>query len=347
MKDDFNIVDGTLISYTGCDTDIVIPDGVKTIGYNAFTGCYNITSIEIPDSIMKVGELTSAYMDITELYPIKYNEYDNGLYLGNGTNPYLVLIKAKNTCVRTCIVHINTKIIASYAFEGCSSLESIIMADNIVSIEDGAFDGCSSLTKIKIPKSIINIGERAFIGCESLLDIQVAVGNSIYDSRNNCNAIIETKTKSLILGCGSTIIPDNIESIGEVAFYKCNTLENITIPSGVKFIGREAFSSCNSLRKVIIPNGVESIELGTFSGCISLSNVTIPDSVTSIEWYAFSGCISLTKVYYEGNSSNWNNIDLESFNTNLTDATIYYYSETQPTDTGNYWHYVDGVVTEW
>ena len=154
----------------------------------------------------------------------------------------------------------------------------------------------SSVTSITIPNTVSFIQEGAFDKCENIRFIKVADGNTTFDSRDNCNAIIETKTNTLIVGSSNTIIPNTVTSIGQYAFEYCSGLTSITIPNSVTSIGEWAFFICKSLSSVIIPNSVTSIGAFAFSGCYSLYSITIPSSVKTIEEYTFSECGSLRSV---------------------------------------------------
>ena len=167
----------------------------------------------------------------------------------------------------------------------------------VASISDYAFYDCVFLTSVTIPNSVKSIGRQAFGGCYSLTSIKVEAGNSTYDSRNNCNAIIETATNTLIAGCKNTVIPNSVTSIGEDAFRCCSSLTSIIIPNSVTSIGEEAFYGCSGLTSVTIGSGVTTISEDAFSGCTNLTSITIGNSVTSIGKSAFYDCYRLTSIY--------------------------------------------------
>ena len=192
--------------------------------------------------------------------------------------------------------------IGNYAFWNCSSLASITNGKGVTSIGEYAFAGCTSLVSITIPDSVTSIGVAVFFGCTSLASIVVDSNNVIYDSRNNCNAIIETSSNTLIAGCASTTIPDGVTSIGSNAFRKCTSLASITIPESVTSIGVQAFCDCSSLTSIAIPDSVTSIKFMAFSGCTSFTSITIPDSVALIEERAFADCSSLMSIVVDSNN---------------------------------------------
>ena len=258
--------------YSGKPTDVTIPStvtisgkeySVTSIYSRAFEYCYSLTSIEIPSGVTSIGE--AAFYECSSLTSIDLGDNSQLTSIGVG------------------------------AFYECSSLTSIEIPSGVTSIGDYAFFGCSSLTSIEIPSSVTSIGDWAFAGCSSLTSIVVESGNTVYDSRDNCNAIIETSTNTLIAGCQNTVIPSSVTSIGNGAFYGRSSLTNIEIPSGVTSIGRSAFYGC-SLTSIEIPSGVTSIGGWAFSYCSSLTSIEIPSGVTSIGEYVFSGCSSLTSI---------------------------------------------------
>ena len=234
-----------------------------TIQSNAFSGCENLSSIILPQNLENIGSYA---------FEVCYS---------------LASITFPNSVKR----------IYSSAFHDCKKLSSITIPNSLSEIQRACFLGCTSLSSVTIPSSVTSIGEAVFSGCNGLASIVVENGNPKYDSRNNCNAIIEKFSNKLISGCKNTIIPNSVTSIGNSAFSDCSSLTSITIPNSVTSIGGSAFKDCSSLTSVTIPNSVTSIGGSAFKDCSSLTSVTIPNSVTSIGGYAFEGCSGLTSVH--------------------------------------------------
>ena len=280
------IIPNNQIWYTSNDGNIINPNNTTGFGANMISNDYeNGKGIITFDS------------DVTT---IKGSAFSNSNTLTSITIPNNVTIIEssafyKCNSLKTVVFSNSLNIIREDAFAYCNSLENFTMPNSVTSIERGAFNGCSSLTNITIPHSVTSIGGNPFSWCSSLTNIIVEQGNSNYDSRNNCNAIIETASNTLISGCKNTIIPNDIVSISG-AFSSCTSLTSITIPNSVSIITNSAFASCTSLTNITIPNSVTHILNNAFENCTSLTNITIPESVIEIGYAAFLHCVSLISV---------------------------------------------------
>ena len=166
-----------------------------------------------------------------------------------------------------------------------------------------------NITGISIPSTVTSIGLFCFVGedwytfdntifsdCDGLTHITVASGNPIYDSRDNCNAIIETASNTLLAGCKSTVIPNTVIAIGKAAFSGCKYLTNVELGNSVTTIGEYAFVNCSSLTNVEFGNSLTTIGDCAFEGCSSLTEITLPNSLISISDGAFAQCSGLSEV---------------------------------------------------
>lgn len=176
------------------------------------------------------------------------------------------------------------------AFRDCQKIQSIDLNEGLSEIGLAAFMNCYELKNIKIPTTTTTINNKAFTSCISLSSIIVKAGNTNYDSRNNCNAIIETATNKMIFGNKYTVIPNTVTEIGDYAFNLIVDMESLSIPTSIVAIGEGAFENCWSLKSIIIPEGVTRIEKATFYGCQSMTSVTIPSGVAFIGESAFGHC---------------------------------------------------------
>ena len=192
--------------------------------------------------------------------------------------------------------------IGGSAFNGCTCLKSVLLPDSINSIGSYAFSGCTSLVSITLPESLNTIGPYAFEECDSLNQIHISSIDSwlsieyddSFESHPNYN-----KVCGLYIGnepLTSIIIPDNITSICDLAFYGFSNIVSIIIPETVSEIGYFAFYGCTGLTDIIIPNGISSIENFLFNGCKKLRSVVLPNTITSIGYSAFQNCSSLISI---------------------------------------------------
>ena len=276
-------------------TEIHIPNSVTTINSYAFSYCSSLTSIAIPESVTSIG--SSAYINSTNIESITvdsnntvYDSRDNCNAIIE-TNSNNLLLGCKNSFIPDSVTRIGGN-----AFYHCSGLKNITIPNGVTSIGTSAFNGCSGLTVLTIPCSVTVINAWAFSGCSGLTSITVDAENTVFDSRDNCNAIIYTSNNRLLFGCKNSFIPNGITGIASGAFHGCSELNEISIPNSVTNIGYSAFSDCSGLTQINIPDKVSVIEIFTFAGCSSLKNIHIPDSVTTIENNAFQSCSSLSEI---------------------------------------------------
>ena len=170
--------------------------------------------------------------------------------------------------------------IKSNAFSGCSKLTNVFIPEGVITIESFAFDRCTKLETIHIPASVtsINTAYNPFQSCEELASITVDDKNPIYDSRNDCNAIVETKTNTLVVGCKNSIIPNTIKAIGRYAFYDSCQLTSVVFPNSIENIEEGAFMFCTGLREIMIPENVANIEPRAFYYCSYVEQIRVADN---------------------------------------------------------------------
>ena len=313
------------IGYSGA---VVIPatvtyDGttypVTSIEAIAFYGSTELTSVDIPNSVTEIGQ--EAFGNCPGLTSIVVDSGNPRFDSRNNCNAIIetadnVLIAG---CKNTIIPNSVTKI-GNFAFDCCDSLTSIVIPNSVTEIGHYAFYSCDSLTSIDIPNSVIEIGYGVFESCSGLASIVVESGNPTYDSRNNCNAIIETADNTLIYGCKNTTIPNSVTTIDDYAFYNCDGLTSIDIPDSVTEIGSSAFSGCTWLTSIFIPNSVTAIGGNAFNNTAwyknqpfgmvyagkvaykykgsmpSGTNMTFREGTLGIAGSAFEDCDGLTSI---------------------------------------------------
>ena len=251
-------------------TSISIPDGVISIGADAFYNCTSLTSLSIPNTIKSIeccnrntadGNQSAFYGCVN----LDYKVYDNGFYIGNNENPYLVLVKAKKQSVASCTIHENCKIINADAFYNCNELTEISIPDSICYIGYGAFLRCNGLQKTE------------FTSIENLCKIKFDTFGRPHSDNLYINGEI----------INNLIIPNSITSIGDYTFSGCNKLTSVILHDSISNIGRSAFGGCSGLTSIKIPNSVITIGDQAFEYCTGLTTITIPESVISIGNSAF------------------------------------------------------------
>lgn len=294
-----NIDDG---AFCGCSAleSFTIPSGVTTIGYRTFLNCGKLETITIPASLTGIG--SSAFEGcsslITEIsIPADMTVVPSAAFRGCSS---LTSVTIPSSVTR----------IEDDAFYGCESLTDITIPEGVTDIRYGAFSGCKKISSLYIPSSVSSISIGAFNYCDALESIVVAAGNTTYDSRNDCKAIIKTSTNELVAGSANTVVPSGVTIINDGAFSGRTGLEELVLPVSLTSIGSYSFTNCINLENINIPDGVTDIGTSAFEGCEKLSSIEIPNTVTSIGNNAFNGCYALTTIEL---SNSITNIDIEAF----------------------------------
>ena len=317
----------------------------------AFQGCSSIESLSISDTITGVG--AGAFEGCTG---ISFLNYEGVLYLGNASNPYLIIVGVEDTAMTSCNIAEGVRFSCENAFSGCYDLGAVGISSiaswcsisfagynsnplyfaknlyvsgslvtsleipyGITEIKDYAFNA-SSIESLSIPGTVTKIGICAFAHCESLSSISLAEGVTELASDAFSYCAIEAIT-----------LPETLKTIGNSAFFGCSQLASVTVPNGVTTIGEMAFQSCSSLTEVKLGSGLTTIEERAFANT-ALSQIIIPKRVTSIGENAFSCSSIFCESSYQPNGwvSRWNS------NT----GKVYWYSEDGgPLTTKDYWCY--------
>ena len=348
---------------------VILPNTIVTIGTWAFGGCYNIISVTLGTGLKSIGDyafnnceklvevinlssldissnnkngMVGFYSEIIHRATSKIVNVDDYIFLKHpyeasyyllgyiGDDTELVLPESyngHNYYIYEYAFYRNYNITSvtlpekiqgwgGYSFAYCFSLETVYVGDITQEyISMYTFQGCANLKQVNIPDKVTTIAQYAFAECTNLASIN---------------------------------IPDSVKVIERCAFSQCTNLANVVMGDGVTEIGVRAFEKCENLTSITIPDGVTELVPQVFSMCLKLTDVVLGRGVNKIDTSAFDSCRDLKNVYCSVSESRWRNVIIEGdSNSRFSRATKYFYSETQPTTTGNCWHYVDGVPTVW
>lgn len=309
----------TVTGYTGKDANVTVPEKYKdlpvvAVAKEAFKGNTTIKTVTLPDSVTTIGD--EAFASCTALESINFPKKVTSL---------------------------------GYAcFQNCSALVNVTIPDGLKKLPVALFDGCSALYSVELPASLNVINYVSFIGCDNLMEIKVAKDNTTYHSNGNC--VIETATKTLVIGAGSSVIPTDgsVVTIGENAFYGKKGLVTLEFPESVKVIEKFAFYDCTSFRYARL-SGVTDIKEGAFNRCTSLRYVLFSKDLNNVGETVFTQCNSLKNTYYLGTDLEWRTVSINTSTLNqLESVKHHYYSETKPEAEGNYWYYsTNGTIIQW
>ena len=262
-----------------------IPDGVITIGEEAFRLCSSLTSVTIPDSVTTIGDYAFSYCaSLTGIHVNAGNEnYSSDEYGVFYDKQKTQLIQAPSALTGHYIIPDGVITIGNSAFDGCASLTNVTIPDSVTTIGYAAFADCTNLTSVDIGNSVTTIGGQAFLFCESLT---------------------------------SVTIPDSVTTIGELAFEYCYSLTSVTIPDSVTTIGERVFYYCENLTSVTIPDSVTTIGLMAFEGCFSLTEIIFQGDAPSMDADCF-GYVTAT-AYYPADNETWTSDVMQNYGGNIT-----------------------------
>ena len=337
------------ISESGCTitgvtnsmaTELIIPDYVIRVDDGALSECKELTSLTLP-----------------------FGDKPIWMYFSD------TAVSVPSTLKELTFSEGVTEICAS-ALEGCNALTDIFLPSTITEIGNNVFESCADaklhisnletwcsvnsesqiypiseivldgniLTDIIIPDGVARIGVNTFASYMNATKVVIPesvllIGANAFNGNGNLNYIE---------------IDNGVIMIGNFAFSSCGSIENVVLPDSVTTLGNSVFSG-SKLQSIVLSEGMDSIAWGTFNYCSDLKQIVIPDSITYVSENAFNYCNALSKVYYEGSQTGWDNITIDENNGGLINAVKYYYSENEPLEAGNYWHYAEDGITpvEW
>lgn len=321
----FEIENGVLLKCrlnTG-ESEAVIPEGVTSIGKEAFTECRGLQSISIPESVTSIGEKAFSYCSslksisipesVTQIgaeaflwcrrlqsinIPESIRSIAQGLFTGCESLQHIHLPEqlesigkeAFDCCcsIESITIPKHIQSIEKSAFLGCSRLQSITIPENVTRIRYVAFYECKSLESIIIPETLRSIEYGAFAYCEKLHSISVTPNHQHFTAV--ADVLFDKKQERLIMyPCGKQeshyIIPDSVKKIGDMAFHSCDKLQSVTIPESVTSIGADAFAFCSSLRSITFPDSVMRIGKNAFDYCKSLQSIVFRGFVITTDQY--------------------------------------------------------------
>ncbi len=384
MADGIKVIDD--FAFINCSSlkKVTIPDSVTRIGKRAFDYCYNLTDIEIGQGVESIEESAFAYcsklskiyipMNVINISPSAFNYCDGLISIEvNENNPNYSSLsghlfnKEKSTIIKYANgkkddkyeIPFGVTVIGDYAFDNCTNLLEIVIADsvkhigaaafrdcyelakvtmstNLTTIDNYAFDHCYNLRNITLPNNLLSIGEGAFQYCNTLTTVVIPdgvtnIGKWAFNACGNLTSIVIPNSLTYIddytfMSCynlESISLPKSIISIGKSAFSYCEKLMRVTFNDGLISLGEDAFSHCNSLTNAALPDTVISIGQAAFNCCNNLRAVTFSNNVRNIGNFAFSSCDSIEKTYYRGTKNQWNSISIGTYNSAIKNNIIY------------------------
>ncbi|MBQ3220869.1 MAG: leucine-rich repeat domain-containing protein [Clostridia bacterium] len=363
-------------------TEVVIPSTVYHIGEQAFYCNYGLKKVTVNCCAQVGAAAFNSCSAIEKVYARNIDVWQGMSFASSNANP--LCHGGKLYFIEDCDLLLTVYSVSPYAFYGCGGIfagdapltafrlnESVkeigeyafynckfltaLDAPEVYRVGNGAFESCSGLKTATFPK-LETVGNYAFSGCsgvESATAPALAMSyivnfakETLLEARFTGGEEVKNSTFYDCTALKTVYLCEHMTGIGENAFYNCQSLTEIDMPDTVGSIGARAFSGCTNLKKVQLSDSLTSLSSALFENCTSLVSLYIPASVTSIYSGVFDGCTALTTIYYKGTQSDWEKIS--GHNLENSSRTVYYYSETAPTESGNYWHYDEnGEIVLW
>ncbi len=297
--------------YSSNIKNVVIEEGVTSIGSNAFIVCNQLSSVSLPSSMKTIGDFSFNHCSNLKsinipngVTTIGKEAFAHCFSLDEIVLPNSVVSVGETafgwTALKNVVIPESLTVLEAHLFYACNDLISVKLPDGLENIGDGAFYGCANLKNINIPDGVKSIGEGAFYYCSNLQMVD---------------------------------IPDSVVNIGAGAFNMYNTatyLTSVKLPAGINIISERMFIDCQKLQEVNIPDNVTTIERQAFLRCKALNSLEIPEGLTTIESYAFDGCENLQDIYYAGSKEQWDKITIGSNNEPIINARIHFGKVTVP-----------------
>ncbi|MBQ8965770.1 leucine-rich repeat domain-containing protein [Ruminococcus sp.] len=315
----FTILDGELITYSGNEKEVSVPDGVRVIQQGAFLGCSGIETITLPEGLEVISR--KAFWGCEKLrqviFPKSLRNIDlcafrecsslEEVFIPEG------LVSMGDSVFRSCeslvraVLPDSLKALGASTFSGCYRLREVVLPKNLYSISTNAFHSCIGLQSITIPENVKVLDTSAFLGCSALQEVRLPWG-------------LRTIERQCFEGCRRLMkldVPDSVEAIGANAFYKSGLMnfcksdhlvlgrilvkymgssETTTVPHGVRVIGDHAFAYNETVREITLPDTVTEVQDFAFERCVSLTRVTMPEGLKRLGKGAFTDCSSLVEV---------------------------------------------------
>ena len=268
-------------------TEAVLAEGVTNIGDNAFYNCKSLTKLTVPSTVTTVGK-----------WALNSCENVNNFTLPNSVTSIGEF--AFSNCASWAQVSLPSSVetVGAQAFTGCMQLTSLTIPASLHSLKNDQFANCYYLQSVHIPATLTEFSGSVFRNCNRVSSITVDPQNPVYDSRNNCNAVIETSTNRLLKACDNTVLFDGITSVGDAAFSGCNGKYSIVLPGSVTKIERWAFYGAG-FKEIVLPTSVTAIEDQAFIRCSSLQKISVPASAENLSTGLFDSAPNVTIYGFE------------------------------------------------